>query len=72
MVLPPLEAHSTFAFVCGGRLFIEMTASSDHYKTCELPDEDIIIVGAEDFHFTEVLLQPSLLGKGGSGDEVRH
>ena len=39
-------------------------AEIGNFKTCELPDGNIITFGAEDFHCTEVLLQPSLLGKG--------
>ena len=42
-----------------GRLFIVMTAGSDKEKTYELPDGNIITVGADDFHYTEVLFQPS-------------
>ena len=73
--LSSLEAHSTFANERSGRLFFEMTAqlkptaeSSDNFKTCELPDDHIITVGAEDFHCTEVLFQQSLFGKGTSGE----
>ena len=47
------------------------TAETGNFKTCELPDGNIITVVAEDFHCSEVLLQPSLLGKGASGHEVR-
>ena len=38
----------------------------------EKNDGNIITIGAEDFHCAKVLLQPSLLGKGASGNEVRH
>ena len=40
-------------------------------RTCELLDGHIT-VGAEEFHCTEVYFQLKLLGKGASGDEVRH
>ena len=51
---------------------LTLTAETDNFKTCELLDGNIITVGAEDFHCTEVLFQPNSLGEGASGDEVRH
>ena len=41
--------------------------SSDKEKTYELPDGNIITVGAERFRCAEVLFQPSLIGKEASG-----
>jgi len=41
--------------------------SSDKEKTYELPDGNIITVGAERFRCPEVLFQPSLVGKEASG-----
>ena len=48
------------------------TAETGNFKNCERPDENIVTVGAEDVHCTEVFVQPSLLGKVASGHEVRH
>merc|ERR1712013_289733 len=41
--------------------------SSENEKTYELPDGNIINVGAERFRCPEVLFQPSLIGKEASG-----
>merc|ERR1712136_303502 len=41
--------------------------SSDKEKTYELPDGNIITVGAERFRCAEVLFQPSFIGKEASG-----
>ena len=41
--------------------------SSDKEKTYELPDGNIITVGAERFRCPEVLFQPSFVGKEASG-----
>jgi len=43
------------------------TESSDNEKTYELPDGNIITVGAERFRCPEVLFQPSFIGKEASG-----
>merc|ERR1712066_738814 len=43
------------------------TESSDKEKTYELPDGNIITVGAERFRCPEVLFQPSIVGKEASG-----
>merc|ERR1712060_732101 len=43
------------------------TESSDKEKTYELPDGNIITVGAERFRCPEVLFQPSFVGKEASG-----
>jgi len=43
------------------------TESSDHEKTYELPDGNIIAVGNERFRCPEVLFQPSFIGKEASG-----
>jgi len=40
---------------------------SDREKTYELPDGNVITVGSERFRCPEVLFQPSLVGKEGSG-----
>jgi actin-related protein len=40
---------------------------SDREKTYELPDGNLICVGSERFRCPEVLFQPSLVGKEGSG-----
>ena len=52
-----------------GRLFIEVTTSSDNFKTGELPDATSS-PSAQKCPLPEVLLQPSLLGKGANRDEV--
>jgi len=44
-----------------------VTESSDKEKTYELPDGNIITVGAERFRCPEVLFQPSFIGKEASG-----
>merc|ERR1712117_874143 len=41
--------------------------SSDNEKTYELPDGNIITVGAERFRCPEVLFQPHFIGKEASG-----
>jgi actin beta/gamma 1 len=45
----------------------EAQESSDKEKTYELPDGNIITVGAERFRCPEVLFQPSFIGKEASG-----
>jgi actin beta/gamma 1 len=45
----------------------ESQESSDKEKTYELPDGNIITVGAERFRCPEVLFQPSFIGKEASG-----
>jgi len=45
----------------------EAAESSDKEKTYELPDGNIITVGAERFRCPEVLFQPSFIGKEASG-----
>ena len=42
-------------------------AATDKEKTCELPDGNIITVGAERFRCAEELLQPRFTGEGVSG-----
>ena len=44
--------------------------STDKEKTCELPDGNIITVGAKRFRCEEVLCQPSFTGKGASGIHI--
>ena len=46
-------------------------AEADIFKTCELLDGNISPC-VRIFPLCEVLFQPSLLGEGASGDEVRH
>ena len=48
----------------------EATKSPDKEKTYELPDGNIITVDSERFSCSEVLLQPSFVGKEASGTHV--
>ena len=43
---------------------LKSIAAIDKEKTCELPDGDIITVGAKRYHCAEELLQPSFICKG--------
>ncbi len=47
----------------------QKAAAESNYKekTYELPDGNVITVGAERFRCAEVLFQPNFIGKGGSG-----
>jgi len=42
---------------------LKSTAEIDKEKTHELPDRNIISIGAECFHCVDILFQPSFIGK---------
>ena len=46
---------------------LKSTAEIDKEKTHELPDRNIISIGAECFHCVDILFQPSFIGKEATG-----